>query len=164
MHKPLELPLRVRFWHFIRGLLFYNTVYWKRASDEVNPPKLTRRERRDYQPERNLEIIRPRERPRARIIAARDAEVTAPNVADAPAAVAPPTPVRPVAPPPPPAPPVAGAFRPPTEVYKQRGEERIIKRRRYRRLRPGSHDPRGIMDPAADASTGLFRRLFKGDR
>ena len=79
MHKPLELPFRVRVWHFIRGLLFYNTVYWRRASDGLNPPKLSPRERLLHQPSRNLEIIRPRENPRSNISVARGAQVSVPH-------------------------------------------------------------------------------------
>jgi hypothetical protein len=55
----------------IRGLLFYNTVYWKRASDGLNPPRLTPEERKILAPPKDLEVIKPREKPRARIDVAR---------------------------------------------------------------------------------------------
>lgn len=78
MHRPLRDPLYLRVWHLIRGLLFYNTVYWRRASDGLNMPSLSAEERERQRPERNLEIIRPRARPRAHIEAARGGEISLP--------------------------------------------------------------------------------------
>jgi hypothetical protein len=55
----------------VRGMLFYNTIYWRRASDGLNPPKLTPEERKMHAPPKDLEVIKPRETPRARIDVAR---------------------------------------------------------------------------------------------
>ncbi len=79
MHRPLREPLYLRVWHLIRGLLFYNTVYWRRASDGLNLPSLTPEERERQRPERNLEIIKPRLKPRAHIEAARGGELSIPK-------------------------------------------------------------------------------------
>lgn len=79
MHRPLREPLYLRVWRLIRGLLFYNTVYWRKASDGLNLPTLTPEERERQRPERNLEIIRPRVRPRAHIEAARGGELSIPQ-------------------------------------------------------------------------------------
>ncbi len=79
MHRPLREPLYLRVWHLVRGLLFYNTVYWRRASDGLNLPSLTPEERERQRPERNLEIIKPRTRPRAHIEAARGGEISDPQ-------------------------------------------------------------------------------------
>ena len=67
MHRPLRDPWYIRVWHLVRGLLFYNTVYWRRASDGLNMPSLSQEERARQRPERNLEIIKPRMRPRAHL-------------------------------------------------------------------------------------------------
>lgn len=79
MHRPLREPLYLRVWRLVRGLLFYNTVYWKKASDGLNLPTLTPEERERQRPERNLDIIRPRVRPRAHIEAARGGELSVPQ-------------------------------------------------------------------------------------
>ena len=78
MHRPLRVPFYLRVWHLVRGLLFYNTVYWRRASDGLNMPTLSLEERERQRPERNLEIIRPRMRPRAHIEAAKGGEISHP--------------------------------------------------------------------------------------
>lgn len=78
MYRPLREPLHLRVWHLIRGLLFYNTVYWRRASDGLNLPSLTPEERERQRPERNLEIIRPRLKPRAHLEVARGGELSVP--------------------------------------------------------------------------------------
>ena len=51
----------------IRGLLFYNTVYWRRASDGLRPPRLTPAERKALAPAPIPEVIRPRANPRAHL-------------------------------------------------------------------------------------------------
>jgi hypothetical protein len=71
LHKPLKVTFWSRVKLLVRGLLFYNTVYWKRASDGLNPPKLTSEERKSYVPPKNPEVIRPRDKPRARLVEAR---------------------------------------------------------------------------------------------
>ena len=79
MHRPLRDPLYSRIWALIRGLLFYNTVYWRRASDGLNMPSLTAEERERQRPERNPEIIRPRIYPRARIDVSQAAQISTPS-------------------------------------------------------------------------------------
>ncbi len=71
MHKTLEDTYWSRLKLLIRGLLFYNTIYWRRASDGLNPPKLTRAERKAYAPPKDPEVVKPRVKPRARIDQAR---------------------------------------------------------------------------------------------
>ncbi len=78
MHRPLRVPFYLRVWNLIKGVLFYNTVYWQRASDGLNMPKLTREEREKSRPTANLEIIKPREKPRARLNTFRGAQVSKP--------------------------------------------------------------------------------------
>jgi len=155
--KPLELPWRVRLWHFIRGLLFYNTVYWKRASDGLRPTSLSREERRTHQPARNLEIIRPREHPRAKLSAARGGQVSLPTVA------MPNMPAEPGATEglasedasseQPPGPGVDGH---------PEGSEVIIKRRRYRRKRSKARPSHVGADPTVNAKASYFGWLFTG--
>jgi hypothetical protein len=67
VHKSLVDTRWTRFKELVRGLLFYNTVYWRRASDGLKPPKLTPEERRSLAPPKNLDVIRPRVKPRARL-------------------------------------------------------------------------------------------------
>ena len=80
MHRPLRVPFYLRLWHLVRGLLFYNTVYWRRASDGLNMPSLSQEERERQRPARNLEIIKPRMRPRAHIEVGKGGEVSHPNI------------------------------------------------------------------------------------
>lgn len=51
-----------RFRAFLRGLLLYNTVYWRRASDEVNrqASRLSPSERARNRPQVDPELLRPR--------------------------------------------------------------------------------------------------------
>jgi hypothetical protein len=67
----------------VRGLLLYNTVYWQRASDGLKPPKLTHAERKLYEPPRNLEVIKPRLNPKARLLRRQMARITQNSVAQA---------------------------------------------------------------------------------
>ena len=76
MHRPLREPIYLRLWRLIRGVFLYNTVYWRKASDGLNLPTLSAEERERQRPERNLEIIRPRVRPRAHLDAAQAIEVS----------------------------------------------------------------------------------------
>ena len=149
MHRPLREPLYLRIWRLVRGVFLYNTVYWRRASDGLNMPTLSAEEREAQRPERNLEIIRPRMRPRARLDAAEtpvvgdltagaevydplyEAQVSEPEIA-------------------PPPPPHRVAYR--QEESEDASEQVYVKRRRYRRKRPsrGSAGDRG----------GFFARVF----
>ena len=67
MHRPLRVPLLLRVWNLLKGLLFYNTWNWEKASDGLNLPKLSREEREQKRPKPDPEIIKPREKPRARL-------------------------------------------------------------------------------------------------
>ena len=70
-----RLKLKEPFWKRLRllarGLLFYNTVYWRRASDGLRPPTLSPTERKLYEPPLDLDMVRPRQNPRARLELAR---------------------------------------------------------------------------------------------
>ena len=56
-----------RFAQLIRGLVFYSTIYWKRASDGLNPPRLSPEERKLHVPEPDPDVIKPRYKPRAHL-------------------------------------------------------------------------------------------------
>ena len=157
MLKPLELPWRVRLWHFIRGLLFYNTVYWKRASDDLNPPSLSREERLNAQPARNLEIIRPREHPRAKIVAARGAQISLPTAGTLPPSERAELVPEPVEAPADPLPVAA----PPVEAA---GPEVVIRRRRYRRRHNKVSPGQLGSDPTLHAKASYFGWLFTGKK
>jgi hypothetical protein len=60
----------------VRGILLYNTIYWRRASDGLKPPKLTSAERKLYAPPKNLEVIKPRLNPKARLLRRQMARIT----------------------------------------------------------------------------------------
>ena len=149
MLKPLELPWRVRLWHFIRGMLFYNTVYWKRASDDLKPSTLSREERRNLQPTRNLEIIRPREHPRAKLGAGRGGQVSLPTVGTLPPS---PDPLESVA--------LEADAAPSPAADEAAGEEVIIKRRRYRRRKNKVSPSQFGKDPIQSAKASSFGWLF----
>ena len=67
MNRPLETTFWMRFKQFMKGAFLYNTIYWRRASDDLNIQRMSREERASLRPKRNLEIIRPRERARAHV-------------------------------------------------------------------------------------------------
>lgn len=67
MAKPLKETFFSRVYRLFYGMVFYNTIYWKRASDGLQPPKLSRDERLQNRPVRDLAKIRPRSNPRARL-------------------------------------------------------------------------------------------------
>ena len=67
MHKQGDDTFGRRLKLLVRGMLFYNTIYWKRASDVLDPPKLRPEERQGYAPQRDPDVVRPRENPRARL-------------------------------------------------------------------------------------------------
>ena len=66
MHRPLETTFWMRLTRFVKGVFLYNTIYWKRASDDLNIHRMSREERASLRPKRDLDIIRPRERVRAK--------------------------------------------------------------------------------------------------
>ncbi len=65
MNRPLETTFWMRFSRFMKGIFLYNTIYWRRASDDLDIKRMSREERAALRPKRDLEIIRPRERARA---------------------------------------------------------------------------------------------------
>ena len=64
VHRPLETTLWMRLTQFLKGVFLYNTIYWRRASDDLDIQRMSREERANLRPKRDLEIIRPRENPR----------------------------------------------------------------------------------------------------
>ena len=65
MKRPLETTFWMRFSQFMKGFFLYNTIYWRRASDDLNIQRMSREERANLRPKRDLELIRPRARARA---------------------------------------------------------------------------------------------------
>ena len=64
VNRPLETTFWMRFKQFLKGVFLYNTIYWRRASDDLDIKRMSREERASLRPKRDLEIIRPRENPR----------------------------------------------------------------------------------------------------
>ena len=136
MHRPLRVPFHLRVWNLVKGLLFYNTVYWDKASDGLNMPSLTREEREQKRPRANLEIIKPRGKPRSKL----DVQAARSNfeaqVSDPPA--------------------TADS----DEIAESRkdlpppSEETYVKRRRYKRRRTNG----------AAGGNSFFRRVFGKER
>lgn len=120
MPKLPKVTRWTRFKDFLRGMLLYNTVYWTRASDGLKPPKATREERRQKRPVRDLTIIKPREKPRAKLES--DGETESKFVAVSPA------------------PAVAAAIPAPAGAEKR---VKVRKRRKHRRAAPGARDSSG---------------------
>jgi hypothetical protein len=164
LHKPLADTFWSRLKQLFRGLIFYNTIYWKRASDGLNPPRMTSEERRKLAPPKDYGVIKPREKPRARIDevkrremlaelaqlrrkmpAAAAGEIPASLPVEAAAAATTPT-ARPIVVSPVPSVAPSGSFHrsPPPAAN-------VVKRRRKRRA---SHQPE---DPSA---TGFLGRLL----
>ena len=161
MHRPLETTFWMRFSRFIKGVFLYNTIYWKRASDDLQPKRMSREERASLRPVRDLNVIRPREKPRAAIELAK---VVKPPANDWPEGKPPP-----FAPAPPPvaapeevvipveAPAPAGQATGP-EVPEAAAEVEIRRRKRHRRSRHGKVIPSTFQDPEGGS---FFSRLFK---
>ncbi len=63
--KSLKETPWTRLRAFLRGLLLYNTVYWRRASDGVDrsASRVGKAERAKSRPQVNPELLRPRARP-----------------------------------------------------------------------------------------------------
>ena len=141
MHRPLRVPLYLRLWHLIKGVLFYNTVYWDKASDGLKMPSMTRAERENKRPKADLEIIKPRDKPRARLDTFRGAQVSKPDYAPQVSDPAKPDENFPE----------ADAQLQPEEIQDSvTPDGKYIKRRRYKRRR--AH--------GADGGNGFFRRVF----
>ena len=137
MHRPLRIPFHLRVWNLIKGLLFYNTVYWEKASDGLNMPTLTREEREQKRPVANFEIIKPRGKPRARL----DEQVPATNSYETQVSEPPIDEVIKSV--------VAGAAPVPVPVA-PKPEGTYVKRRKYKRRRSSS----------AATGNGFLRRVF----
>lgn len=145
MHRPLRVPFYLRLWNLIKGVLLYNTVDWEKASDGLNMPTLTREEREKKRPVANMEIIRPREKPRARIDdAIRGAQVSKPE---------PYTQISDPLPPPPLSSPVA--YEQTREAVEAKPDHRpegtYVKRRKYKRRRASR---------SSGGGKSFFQRIF----
>lgn len=148
----------MRFKAFLRGLLLYNTVYWRRASDAVDrrASRVTRAERERSRPQVDPEVLRPRALPRANSSPARD-PLTRPL---------PPRAVGPtVFPPPSPAPPTletSGPLSLPPEAERRR--RRVMRRKQSRT----GVDPTRVFSAlqrgtdTAGKRKGWLKRLFGG--
>ena len=75
MSKPLKETFWARVYRLFYGMVFYNTVYWQRASDGLKPPKLTREERLQSRPTPVVAVIKPRVNPRAKLESIENATV-----------------------------------------------------------------------------------------
>ena len=79
MHRPLRIPLHLRVWQWLKNLLLLNRNDWNKASDGLNMPTLTHEERERARPKPEQDLIRPREKPRARLDSFRGAEISRPE-------------------------------------------------------------------------------------
>ena len=142
----------MRFTQFVKGVFLYNTVYWRRASDDLDIQRMSREERANLRPKRNLEIIRPRERPRAVVsdevlslppeYGDRSDYIPLVQVSDPPAAPSSPSPARP-------------------EPDENETVE-IHRRKKRRRSRHSKVMPKRYYDPSAGGSGGgILGWLFK---
>ena len=141
MHRPLRVPFYLRVWNLIKGLLFYNTWNWEKASDGLNMPTLSREEREARRPKADLEIIKPREKPRARIDLRHKAKLAERSYQ---AQVSEPLPENPAEPS------RTGGTEPATPASPAHAEGEYVKRRKYKRRRTGS----------STGGNGFFRRVF----
>ena len=133
----------MRLTQFVKGVFLYNTIYWRRASDDLDIQRMSREERASLRPKRNLDIIRPRENPRP---------TTGGPTLSLPAEVSEPT--RPAA---------ASALSPESSHQPAAAEEGIEIHRRKKRRR-GRHSkvmPKQYYDPAHEDSGGIFSWLFR---
>ena len=140
MHRPLRVPLYLRVWNLIKGLLFYNTWNWEKASDGLNLPRLSREEREQKRPRADLEIIKPREKPRAKLEVRRKTRIEDSRYE---AQVSEPLPDREI-----PSEPLEMSEPEPISPAHPSGE--YVKRRKYKKRRTGS----------TTGGNGFFRRVF----
>lgn len=130
----------MRFSRFLKGVFFYNTIYWKRASDDLDIRHMSREERSSLRPKRNLEIIRPRENPRPtnpETLLSLPPEVSEPTQSTA-------------------------AEPPPSRALT--GDEETVevhRRKKRRRSRYSQVMPKQYYDPAQEPSGKLLGWLFK---
>ena len=137
MNRPLETTFWMRFSRFIKGVFLYNTIYWKRASDDLNIQHMSREERSSLRPRRNLDIIRPRENPRP--TGPTENLSFPPEVSEPPQSVEPPR---------------------RTLVNEDEGVE-VHRRRKRRRSRHSQVMPKQYYDPAHEPSGKILGWLFK---
>ncbi len=142
MHRPLETTLWMRLTQFLKGVFLYNTIYWKRASDELNIQRMSREERANLRPKRNLDIIRPRENPRPTTTGLAPSLPTEIGEQMRPAPV------------------VVEPIRRPASASEEDGVE-IHRRKKRRRGRHSNVLPKQYYDPAQESSGGIFGWLFK---
>ena len=142
MNRPLETTFWMRFSRFIKGVFLYNTIYWKRASDDLDIRHMSREERASLRPKRNLELIRPRGNPRP--------------TAGGPVLSLPSDVSEPVTQP-------GVAAEPPHQPAAGEGETEvgIHRRKKRRRSRHSKVIPKQYYDSAYEGSGGIFRWLFK---
>lgn len=140
MHRPLRVPWYLRVWNLIKGVLFYNTVYWQKASDGLNMPSLSREEREKSRPHANLEIIKPREKPKSRLDTFRGAVVS--NPASEPQIAVSSSEVS--------ASPLDHSSSVEVDSDSPEADAKYVKRRKYKRRRTAG----------AHGGSGFFRRVF----
>ena len=150
MHRPLETTVWMRITQFVKGVFLYNTIYWKRASDDLNIRHMSREERATLRPKRNLDIIRPRENPRPVNVPT----LSLPPEVREPRPAAPAVPIAPVAPEP------VHAAEPAPPAGREDGME-IHRRKKRRRSRHSKVLPKQYYDPAHEPSGGILGWLFK---
>ena len=132
----------MRFTQFMKGVFLYNTIYWRRASDDLEIQRMSREERANLRPKRDLEIIRPRENPRP----TNTSGLSLPPEVREPTRPAP-TPVQPA---------------PHSELKGEEEGVEIHRRRKRRRSRHSKVMPKQYYDSAYEGGGGgIFGRWFK---
>ncbi len=129
----------MRLTQFVKGVFLYNTIYWKRASDDLDIQHMSREERATLRPKRNLDIIRPRGNPRP---------MTSASALSSPPEVSEPVSTRPE----------AVLAEPPANEDET---PEVHRRKKRRRSRHSKVMPKQYYDPGHEESGGIFRWLFK---
>ncbi len=164
-NKTLHVTYWTRLRDLIKGIVLYGSVNWRRASDELKPPKLTPHERKIAMPAKNLDVIRPRENPQAALVKSMPKKV-APKIWDVTAGAIVSDPIEQYAatqrslPVPPPVPP---ALRISDETSELEEDAAVVVRRRRRQHRHGlltRRAPRSSLRLNEIGRPGLFARLF----
>ena len=137
MPKPLKETFWSRVYRLFYGMVFYNTIYWRRASDGLQPPRLTRDERLLNRPPLDVRKIKPRANPRAKLETQEygTPDVSVPLIQGAASKLSPGTPPAPV------------AFTEGEKVEATSGELVRTRKKKRRRIRQSS-------------PKGFFERLF----
>ncbi len=131
--------------HLLKGIFLYNTIYWRRASDDLDIHHMDREERASLRPKRNLEIIRPRERPRPPVDV--NAVLSLPPEYGERQEISPPIST-------------AATVPPPVDLEAQEGYE-IHRRKKRRRGRHSKLLPKRYYEPDSSPPTGILGWLFK---